>query len=37
MKGCIIFVLFVILLFCGPLGWIGAAVLGILLLTKGKK
>lgn len=37
MKGCLIMILFIILLFCGPIGWICAAVLGIVLLVKSVK
>ena len=36
MKGFFILILFFVLLFLGPIGWICAAVLGIILLTKGK-
>jgi len=37
MKGCIVAILFIVLLFFGPVGWVCAAVLGIILLTSGKK
>jgi hypothetical protein len=37
MKGCIVFVLFIILLFFGPIGWFFAVILGIVLLTSNKK
>ena len=37
MSGCLIFILFVVLLCFGPVGWICAAVLGIILLTQNKK
>lgn len=37
MKGCIVAILFIVLLFFGPVGWIAAAVLGIILLTSGNK
>lgn len=33
MKGCLVGILFIILLFFGPIGWVCAAVLGIILLT----
>jgi hypothetical protein len=37
MKGCLIAILFIILLFFGPAGWICAAVLGIILLASSDK
>lgn len=33
MKGCLIIILFGVLLCLGPVGWICAAVLGIILLA----
>ena len=37
MSGCLIFILFVALLCFGPVGWICAAVVVIILLTQNKK
>ena len=37
MKGCFTFILFVILLFLGPVGILCAAILGILLMTRKNK
>ena len=37
MSGCLILILFVVLLCFGPDGWICAAVWGIILLTQNKK
>lgn len=37
MKGCLIAILFIVLLFLGPTGWVCAAVLGIILLMLSKK
>lgn len=38
MKGCLITVLFIVLLFFGPVGWFCATVLGIIaLVSSGKK
>ena len=34
MKGCLIVILFIVLLFLGPIGWTAAAVLGIILLVR---
>lgn len=37
MKGCLAAILFIVLLSFGPVGWICAAVLGIILLTSSSK
>jgi hypothetical protein len=34
MKGCLVTVLFIVLMLSGPIGWIIAIALGIIILTK---